>query len=576
MVPAFGFSVGDFVAGTKVIINVFRAFKETGGASTKYTREVAFLEGLNKTLEHLKELVENPSDDYDLAKDVSKQIKGIQGPLNEFHAFLDTYEGALGEPSTSKGLKKSSKMFKYTLKDMSGKVERLRVQIDQPLQAISLLLSLRAMYVRAVWIIKSCGVDTDQQVSKTLETPPHRPFSPEQCAQIVEAIRTVGIPVELDKQIRILQKLAAEHGIKNDEQIQRIEGLRSELDSQFAYLNAEVKASEEATIAALVNSRGTAQSSSEDCTAQQGIDRLTVALESRDNGFELTLKKQEDLILALKTFLEEKVAALEAKSDPQPPTSNTKGNCAPGHSWPSTTLKTAHLAVGLLSAIVTSVATLPLAHQVHAHGRRREVFYPPKKPLVTYTYKSLDNDSDERKGEWHARDHPPVLDATSHERPLASFWIKDFSNAHQEPQTAHRSAQSRHNVSDSLDDDQNILDMAWSRKPSKLDIKPPTSGGVNGSIGHNVDRNRGPFFNEPSDEEPMSQEGGVEDHDDAVPHSNRRKDRSVRTLKTKYVTYYRYDLPCPMCGEYDACVRIVETGRLFECAACGYDGGDLW
>jgi hypothetical protein len=41
--PGFGFSLGDFITGGQALIQVINAFKEVGGASSKYTAEVSFL-----------------------------------------------------------------------------------------------------------------------------------------------------------------------------------------------------------------------------------------------------------------------------------------------------------------------------------------------------------------------------------------------------------------------------------------------------------------------------------------------------------------------------------------------------
>jgi hypothetical protein len=53
--PTFGFSVGDFIAGGQLLVKVISAFKEAGGASSKYASEVPFLNRLKSTLDHLEQ-----------------------------------------------------------------------------------------------------------------------------------------------------------------------------------------------------------------------------------------------------------------------------------------------------------------------------------------------------------------------------------------------------------------------------------------------------------------------------------------------------------------------------------------
>lgn len=140
----FGFSIGDFIAGTKLLIDVLGALKENNGASSKYASETIFLHSLTSTLQHLEDYVK-ASPQNALSSSISKLLDAIQGPLNDFKDFLDKYEASLGKASTKSKLGKVPKTVTYTLKDISGKIEKLRRQAEQPLQAINSLLSLQQM-----------------------------------------------------------------------------------------------------------------------------------------------------------------------------------------------------------------------------------------------------------------------------------------------------------------------------------------------------------------------------------------------------------------------------------------------
>ncbi len=140
----FGFSIGDFIAGTRLLIDVLGAFKETSGASSKYASQTVFLHSLISTLQHLDDYVK-PSPQNALSSSISSLLDTIRGPLDDFKAFLDKHEASLGKASTKSKLGKVPKTVTYTLKDISGKIERLRQQAEQPLQAINSLLSLQQM-----------------------------------------------------------------------------------------------------------------------------------------------------------------------------------------------------------------------------------------------------------------------------------------------------------------------------------------------------------------------------------------------------------------------------------------------
>jgi hypothetical protein len=142
--PAFGFSVGDFIAGTKLLIALFGGFQEAGGASTKYASESAFLTSLVSTLQHLDDYVKKTPQD-DISQEITNLLQIIKGPLDEFKAFLGKYQASLGKAATKTTLAKAKGTVSFTVKDVSGKVERLRRQVEQPLQAVNSLLSLQVL-----------------------------------------------------------------------------------------------------------------------------------------------------------------------------------------------------------------------------------------------------------------------------------------------------------------------------------------------------------------------------------------------------------------------------------------------
>jgi hypothetical protein len=75
-------------------------------------------------------------------QDIADLLPLIATPLEEFKTFLSKVRKSLAKESTASKLKKAMQTTTFTLKDLGGKVDDLRVQIEQPLQAINAVLSL--------------------------------------------------------------------------------------------------------------------------------------------------------------------------------------------------------------------------------------------------------------------------------------------------------------------------------------------------------------------------------------------------------------------------------------------------
>ncbi|KAL5406818.1 hypothetical protein PMIN04_011923 [Paraphaeosphaeria minitans] len=338
----FGFSIGDFIAGTKLLIDVFGAFKETSGASSKYASDTTFLHSLTSTLQHLDDYVK-PYPQNALSSSISSLLDTVRGPLDDFKTFLDKYEASLGKVSTKSKLGKVPKTVTYTLKDISGKIAKLRQQVEQPLQAINSLLSL-------------------QQI-KTIEELPDQPLRPEQCAQIVEAIKVADIPTELDKQIQVLQRSASEHNIGQDEQLQRIKDMRAKLDGGLANLTLSLEKVEDVTTTDVATRAGQQAQLGASKDMQSSLSQLSAALETGTTEIKKSMKVHRDLVFVFKTFLEEKVAINEratAKADAPSRASSDKVESSP---WPPATLPAAHMAITLLSTVVSSITAVSVIKQ---------------------------------------------------------------------------------------------------------------------------------------------------------------------------------------------------------------------
>ncbi|KAH7093617.1 hypothetical protein FB567DRAFT_588041 [Paraphoma chrysanthemicola] len=402
VVVPFGFSIGDFITGTKLLISVLAAFKETSGASSKYASETAFLYSLTSTLQHLDDYVK-PSPQNNLSSSISSLLDMVRGPLDDFKIFLDKYNASLGRASTKSKLGKVPKTVTYTLKDISGKVEKLRRQTEQPLQAINSLLSLQQ--------IKSIEELSDQR------------WQPDQCAQIVEAIKVADIPTALDKQIQVLQKSASEHKIRQDEQLERVKDLRDKLDGELASLALSLEKVKDATSTDIATKSCQQAQLDASNDLQTSVSQLSAVLESGTTEMKESLKVQKDLLIVIKTFLEEKAAIQERAIAEADVSIDPSDSSVENSSWPSATLPAAYLAISLLSTVVSSVTAVSMVTQrQHAGVQMPSLMLSSKVADIPHTVSSATLESTISKS---AQDFPSESPAQRRE----SSWVSEFSRS---------------------------------------------------------------------------------------------------------------------------------------------------
>ena len=146
--PLFGWSAGDVVQSIKIIIKIVEAFKETGGAATKFAETTAFLDHFNTTLNRIKEYAsDNTQAKYSAT--IVDQIKLIDNPYCTFEKYMLEFEPALGEVPTEGRQKKAKKKIKWAMKELSevsGKVAELKKAVTEPLVFVGQLLLLQTLY----------------------------------------------------------------------------------------------------------------------------------------------------------------------------------------------------------------------------------------------------------------------------------------------------------------------------------------------------------------------------------------------------------------------------------------------
>ncbi|KAF1976697.1 hypothetical protein BU23DRAFT_455393 [Bimuria novae-zelandiae CBS 107.79] len=141
MMPAFGFSVGDFIAAIGLITKVIKALKDKCGAATEYQHLQLELQALERTLRYLQSLQPTASN-----REHVNAIRGMaltcQIPLQEFLDRMHKYEASLGPFSAlNRGSIKSIGRKSQWALFMSDEVAELRTVIGAKVLSINLLLA---------------------------------------------------------------------------------------------------------------------------------------------------------------------------------------------------------------------------------------------------------------------------------------------------------------------------------------------------------------------------------------------------------------------------------------------------
>ena len=147
VVPAFGWSAGDIVASIKIIVEVSKAFKDAGGASSQFAETTAFLDAFEATLRRIKDYT-NDNADAKYTDSIVEQVKLIDGPYSKFEKYMLGFCPALGENSAQSAVQKAPKKIRWALKelsDVSGEVAKLKRAVADPILFVSPLLLLQAL-----------------------------------------------------------------------------------------------------------------------------------------------------------------------------------------------------------------------------------------------------------------------------------------------------------------------------------------------------------------------------------------------------------------------------------------------
>jgi hypothetical protein len=134
---SFGFSVGDFLAVGKLIVDISSCLKEVGGAKAEYQDLIRELECLQQALIHFDRFRPNESVDVDSIKYTALSCKR---PLEEFLCKLRRYDTSLGPSATGRPWKVPVDKVRFML-GQKDDVRKLQSYLSVHVGTLNILLA---------------------------------------------------------------------------------------------------------------------------------------------------------------------------------------------------------------------------------------------------------------------------------------------------------------------------------------------------------------------------------------------------------------------------------------------------
>lgn len=146
--PAFGFSIGDFIAGIELAIKICQAWKERGEATSELK---AVFEELEAYLYILQKLKQFPEGD---APEIRGLIFACQTPIQDFRTKIERKWPCSARPSTSLSpvtdfhvrVKDAYRRTRWAFSGIKA-VDKLRQRIGPQFSAIDTLINIKARFV---------------------------------------------------------------------------------------------------------------------------------------------------------------------------------------------------------------------------------------------------------------------------------------------------------------------------------------------------------------------------------------------------------------------------------------------
>ena len=141
-----GFSVGDFVATIKFAVEVYKSCKKHGGAATKSQSAICELESYCTILEKVKEDSTNWTSPA--SKDEAIKLLSVcRAPIEEFNDKFKKRWNRMASKQAVRFVESFHRNARWAFSD-ANQIEKLRAQIESPINALGLLIDLEIRFLQ--------------------------------------------------------------------------------------------------------------------------------------------------------------------------------------------------------------------------------------------------------------------------------------------------------------------------------------------------------------------------------------------------------------------------------------------
>lgn len=139
---SFRWSAGDIVKCVELIVRVSKGLKDSSGAAAEYEAAVGFLDGLEATLDKLKEHLETHSDSF-YGDNLAEQAERLKAAVEKFKVKAEKFEASLGSDSSRSSLRRAPRKIQWTL--FADNIKELQTAISNPQNVLNTILLLQTL-----------------------------------------------------------------------------------------------------------------------------------------------------------------------------------------------------------------------------------------------------------------------------------------------------------------------------------------------------------------------------------------------------------------------------------------------
>lgn len=141
---SFGFSVGDFLAAGKLILDIIESLQDVGGAKSEYQELIHELRSLEKALQHLDQLQSDSAHQGRIVQSIKFAALSCRQPLELFLAKIKKFDSTLDVWSKGQTSKTIVRKIHWGL-GMKSEVTKLQGYLNLHVNTINMLLATHSL-----------------------------------------------------------------------------------------------------------------------------------------------------------------------------------------------------------------------------------------------------------------------------------------------------------------------------------------------------------------------------------------------------------------------------------------------